>query len=121
MIPFEKHIPMLFEVVINDDLLLSEQYKNKYEYNDNNLKITELFNKNPYYCILNDYDILKQLVDYIYEICKETNPSHIVYFDELINEELVMWILSNKLVYEHITNKIFEDRFNIINKFLKQN
>ena len=114
-------------IQFDDDFIMTDTLpKTKYEkqlIHDNISKDLNTLNNNPYYIIFHNYELLKELTEYIHNIMIGNNIEHKKQFDDLLNDDLLdIFYTSEEQFNNLIDNKniLYQNRYNILQKFLKK-
>lgn len=114
-------------IQFDDDFIMTDTLpKTKYEkqlIHDNISKDLNTLNNNPYYIIFHNYELLKELTEYIHNIMIGNNIEHKKQFDDLLNDDLLdIFYTSEEQFNNLIDNKniLYQNRYNILQEFLKK-
>lgn len=114
-------------IQFDDDFIMTDTLpKTKYEkqlIQENISKNLNILNNNPYYIIFHNYELLKELTEYIHNIMIGNNIEHKKQFDDLLNDDLLdIFYTSEEQFNNLIDNKniLYQNRYNILQEFLKK-
>ena len=114
-------------IQFDDDFIMTDTLpKTKYEkqlIQENISKNLNILNNNPYYIIFHNYELLKELTEYIHNIMLGNNIEHKKQFDDLLNDDLLdIFYTSEEQFNNLIDNKniLYQNRYNILQEFLKK-
>lgn len=114
-------------IQFDDDFIMTDTLpKTKYEkqlIQENISKNLNILNNNPYYIIFHNYELLKELTEYIHNIMIGNNIEHKKQFDDLLNDDLLDIFYTSKEQFNNLIdnkNILYQNRYNILQEFLKK-